>query len=95
MCDVGNGACRTTDTQKAAVQPGEVYLDPAKHYYISILPGDAANDAARTPSHGMGGAQVAAKAGVFAPVDVFVQPHEFPTAKISVLRVRGRQAAQR
>jgi len=25
------------------VLPGEVALDPAKRYYISVLPGDAAN----------------------------------------------------
>jgi len=42
-CDMGNGACRTTATQKTAVNPSEVSLDPTKRYYISVLPGDAAN----------------------------------------------------
>jgi hypothetical protein len=42
-CDVADGFCRTTASQKTAVQPGSVYLDPNKHYYISVLPGDAAN----------------------------------------------------
>jgi hypothetical protein len=42
-CDVGNGVCRTTASQKQVVLPGAVQLDPTKHYYISVLPGDAAN----------------------------------------------------
>ena len=42
VCDVGNGSCRTTGTQKAAVDPSQVALDPSKRYYISVLPGDAA-----------------------------------------------------
>ena len=33
----------------------QVTLDPNKRYYISILPGDAAD-----PGHGMGGAQIGA-----------------------------------
>ena len=40
---MGDGACRTTASQQTAVLPGEVALDPTKRYYISILPGDAAN----------------------------------------------------
>ena len=45
VCDVGNGACRpdTTGQGMTPVLPGAVALDPTKHYYISILPGDAAN----------------------------------------------------
>ena len=45
VCDIGNGACRTgTDaTQQTPVDPRQVHLDPRKHYYISILPGDAGN----------------------------------------------------
>jgi hypothetical protein len=42
VCDVGDGICRA-GTQQAAVDPSQVYLDPTKRYYISILPGDAAN----------------------------------------------------
>ena len=41
-CDVGDGVCRTTASQKTVVMPGAVALDPTKRYYISILPGDAA-----------------------------------------------------
>jgi len=45
VCDLGNGACRpdTTGNGFTPVLPGEVNLDPAKRYYISVLPGDAAN----------------------------------------------------
>ena len=42
VCDVGNGACRP-GAQKTAVSPADVYLDPNKRYFISILPGDAIN----------------------------------------------------
>ncbi|MGF6729199.1 hypothetical protein OKW50_001280 [Paraburkholderia youngii] len=43
VCDVGDGACRTTAAQQTPVDPSQVALDPTKHYYISILPGDAGN----------------------------------------------------
>ena len=45
VCDLGNGACRpdTTGNGLTQVQPGSVHLDPSKRYYISVLPGDAAN----------------------------------------------------
>ena len=42
-CDVGNGVCHTDVGQKVELQPGQVYLDPTKRYYISILPGDGVN----------------------------------------------------
>ena len=43
VCDVGDGVCRTDAQQQVPVDPGMVHLDPRKHYYISILPGDAGN----------------------------------------------------
>jgi hypothetical protein len=45
VCDVGNGACRPDPTGNGYTQvmPGMVHLDPSKRYYISVLPGDAAN----------------------------------------------------
>jgi hypothetical protein len=49
VCDLGNGGCRpdpgngTTSGGFAWVNPSQVALDPAKRYYISVLPGDAAN----------------------------------------------------
>ncbi len=39
----GNGVCRTTASQQAPLDPAQVHLDPTKRYYISVLPGDAAN----------------------------------------------------
>ena len=43
VCDIGNGVCRTTASQETAVDPSQAVLDPKKRYYISVLPGDAAN----------------------------------------------------
>jgi hypothetical protein len=43
VCDIGNGGCRTDAQQQVPVDPAQVHLDPTKHYYISILPGDAGN----------------------------------------------------
>ena len=42
VCDVGNGGCRP-GAQQAVLMPSAVHLDPTKRYYISVLPGDAAN----------------------------------------------------
>ncbi len=84
VCDMGNGACRTTGTQKVAVDPGDVVLDPTKRYYISVLPGDAANPfyAASTNGHGMGGAPIAA--GQTA-VSVMTQASPYPPGDLSVM----------
>jgi hypothetical protein len=45
VCDLGNGACRPDPTGNGStpVDPKQVHLDPSKRYYISVLPGDAAN----------------------------------------------------
>ncbi len=77
-CDVGNGICRTDASRKPAVLPSEVVLDPAKRYYISVLPGDAMD-----PGHAMGGAPVFYKNGAWQPVKVFVEPMPLPTATVS------------
>src|SRR6516164_1264518 len=61
VCDVGNGVCRTSAVQQAATNPGQVHLDPTKRYYISVLPGDAANpfnSGNVVGGHGMGGAPI-------------------------------------
>jgi hypothetical protein len=55
-CDIGNGACRATSDpsklgifvdntagQKTPLDPRNVHLDPAKRYFLSILPGDGVN----------------------------------------------------
>jgi hypothetical protein len=56
-CDVDLGVCRTTASQWTAVNPSQVHLDPTKRYYISVLPGDAANPfpASTSPSTCTGG----------------------------------------
>lgn len=43
VCDIGDGVCRTNAAQQVPVTPDQVHLDPKRHYYISILPGDAGN----------------------------------------------------
>jgi hypothetical protein len=69
VCNVGDGVCTTTAAAKTITLPGSVHLDPTKRYYISVLPGDAANPfiaAATLPctpgvtpcGHGMGGAPI-------------------------------------
>ncbi len=42
-CNIGNGVCTTATSQKTAINPSQVHLDPNKRYYISVLPGDAIN----------------------------------------------------
>jgi hypothetical protein len=69
VCDGGNGVCRTGASQQVVHAPAEVHLDPTKRYYISVLPGDAANsfenvnscldDTTADCGHGMGGAPIA------------------------------------
>ncbi len=94
VCDIGNGQCRpdTTGSGMTAVMPGAVPLDPTKRYYISILPGDAANpfiNGQTTPpncttgncGHGMGGAPISP--GQTA-VTVLTQPSPYPPGKLSV-----------
>ena len=57
VCDVGDGQCRS-GAQQVPVDPMYVHLDPSKHYYISILPGDAGNsftNGGGTPQPGPGG----------------------------------------
>ena len=101
VCDVGNGACRpdTTGNGMTAVMPSAVALDPTKHYYISILPGDAANPfwlgysgggcqngAANAPSGatcGHGMGGAPIAPGQTA-VTVITQPAPYPPGKLSV-----------
>ena len=78
VCDIGNGVCRpdTTGNGFAPAYPNSIVLDPTKRYFISVLPGDAANPfinayggapdcsaagvAAGSCGHGMGGAAIPA-----------------------------------
>jgi hypothetical protein len=94
-CDIGNGACRpdTTGSGMTAVMPGSVALDPSKRYYISVLPGDAANPfyGATANGHGMGGAPISctpvppATTCTFpTSVNVLTQPSPYPPGRLSV-----------
>ena len=95
VCDVGNGVCRpdTTGSGFTPVTPDQVYLDPSKRYYISVLPGDAANPfyGASANGHGMGGAPIScnpippATTCTFpTAVTVLSQPSPYPPSKLSV-----------
>jgi hypothetical protein len=96
VCDIGNGVCRTNGTQQTAVNPNQVHLDPTKRYYITVLPGDAANPfEGGATGHGMGGAPITctpvapavtctAGSGGFSPVTVYAIPTPLATAKLSV-----------
>jgi hypothetical protein len=100
VCDVGNGQCRpdTTGNGMTIVMPGDVYLDPTKRYYISILPGDAANPfvygygggACQNGTANAGGANCGHGMGgaPLAPaqlaVTVITQPSPYPPGKLSV-----------
>ena len=73
--------------------PDQVVLDPTKRYYISILPGDAANpvdDPTSPTGHTMGGAEIGyvaattAAPGHWAPLTVKLQATPLVTAQMSV-----------
>src|SRR5262249_21334468 len=93
-CDLGNGVCRTGPSTKAAVDPSQVVLDPTKHYYISVLPGDAMDtDNDGNPiGHAMGGSQLVFAGGAWrnavaltaTGVRVIVEPQNQQPAKVSV-----------
>jgi hypothetical protein len=85
VCDIGNGDCRP-GTTKTAIDPTLAALDTTKHYYISVLPGDAADG-----GHAMGGAQLVYLNGAWrnttAPtatgVQIIVEPMGQESAKVS------------
>jgi hypothetical protein len=101
-CDIGDGVCQQAAagaTQKTAVDPSQVVLDPTKHYYISVIPGDAANPfiTGNVSDNCIAGSTSANAAtcghtmggSPIAPgqqaVTVLVDAAPFPTTKISVV----------
>ena len=99
VCDIGNGVCRTTASEQTPVDPGQVSLDPTKRYYISVLPGDAANpfNAGYTGGGCQYGAASATSgstcghgmggapiAASASAVTVLTQPSPYPPARLSV-----------
>ena len=99
VCDIGDGVCEAGMQQKE-LDPKFVNLDPTKRYYISVLPGDAANpfiagngsaclpttDPNYDPtSCGHGmGGAQVNFPAANTPVTVLVQPTPFPPSKLSV-----------
>jgi hypothetical protein len=79
-CDIGNGVCRAAPN-KTAVLPGQTVLNPAKRYYLSVMPGDAING----NGHSMGGAELVydTSASAWKSVNVIVEPEPLPTATVS------------
>ena len=63
-------------TPDPVVTLSQIVLDPTKHYYLSVLPGDAAD-----PAHTMGGSPIAP--GQTA-VTVLLEPSPLPPAQLSV-----------
>jgi hypothetical protein len=91
VCDVSNGVCRPDATGNGftPVLPGQVHLDPTKRYYLSVLPGDAADPfyGAGAVGHGMSGAPIGIdpNTGLQAKaVTVLTQPSPYPTGQLSV-----------
>jgi hypothetical protein len=80
-CDIGNGICRAAPN-KTPVLPGQTVLNPAKRYYLSVLPGDAING---DTGHAMGGVELVydTAAGSWKSVNVIVEPLPLPTATVS------------
>jgi hypothetical protein len=98
VCDLGNGVCRpdTSGNGFAQMLPSAVHLDPTKRYYLTVLPGDAANPFEGGGSgHGMGGAPVVCTitppattcsfpTTIANSLTVLAQPTPFPPSKLSV-----------
>ena len=101
VCDVGDGVCRPDSTGKGftAVDPKQVALDPTKRYYISVLPGDAAQpfingNTTGNCQYGSTNAGAGANCGHGmggAPISagqktvtVLTQPSPFPPGRLSV-----------
>ncbi len=93
VCDMGDGVCRPDGTGNgfAPTLPSAVNLDPTKRYYLSVLPGDAANPfEGGAVGHGMGGAPLLctitppATTCAFNPVTVLTQPTPFQPSKLSI-----------
>ncbi len=97
VCDVGNGVCRP-GVEQTIVDPANVALDATKHYYISVLPGDAGNpfiavnlaacppttDASYDPTKCGHGMGGAPIAPGQKAVTILSQPSPYPPSKLSV-----------
>jgi hypothetical protein len=104
VCDLGNGACRpdpgdgTSSGGFTWVNPNQVALDPAKRYYISVLPGDAGNpfpayvgqpicvsgSNTSTCGHTMGGAEIPAACNILGGPSACTVPSTFQPVTVLV-----------
>lgn len=72
----------------AALDPSQVVLESGKHYYISVLPGDAATafiTANAQSGHTMGGSSIVPTLKVGDTVKVLTEPNPLPPAQLSVI----------
>ena len=94
-CGAGQYVKGIAAPAQTPVDPSELHLDTTKHYYITVLPGDAAtpfNTGNGSPGHGMGGASlfwngtawVSPTAPTVATVSVIVEPTPLPPSKLTV-----------
>jgi hypothetical protein len=83
----GTLGLRAVGASALEVAPDKVVLDPTKHYYISVLPGDAAGDALGNSGHAMGGAEIKPRppgATSWAPVTVASNSYDWVPAQLSI-----------
>jgi Bacterial Ig domain len=73
----------TSDADALAKQttPDQVVLDPAKHYYVSILPGNALS---ADGSNAIGGGEVKRLGAGWAPLNIKVESSPLPPAQMSI-----------
>jgi hypothetical protein len=88
-CGSGQLIRGTATTAQAETLIADAALDPSKNYYISILPGDAADPVSGgTTGHMMGGAEIKAQVGSttpsWNPVTVALQATPLIPAQLSV-----------
>ena len=77
----------TVDPQPS-LDPGQVALEPGKRYYISVLPGDAANPAITAnvvSGHTMGGSSIAADLPRGSTIKILAEQNALPPAQLSVI----------
>lgn len=73
--------CQTDNPVIPVAAFTQAVLDPARHYYVSVLP----NDAGTGTGHSLGGAQIPAGTASGATIHVVVNNQPIPGAQISVI----------
>ena len=73
--------CATDNPVIPVAEFTQAVLDPARHYYVSVLP----NDAGAGEGHSIGGTQIPSGTPSGATIDVLVNNQPIPLAQISVI----------